>query len=588
MLLDLSRSPCVYNNMASLQARRVRGHTYWHIVQSRRVNGKPRPVPIAYLGKADDLLARLQSSDTLRLRSFAHGAVAALWHQARQLDLAALIDGELHATGRRLSGADLAATKPWQAPVKHDGLTVGQTLTLASIGRACHATSKRGFAGWASTTTLGELAGVDPERLTSQHFWDQMDQLPVEGIARIERALTQRLLPELELPLDTLLFDATNFFTFIASTNGHCTLPARGHNKQKRDDLRQVGVALLCSRRTGLPLFHQTYGGAKADATCFAELLPAIRQRLVELHQDVTGLTIVFDKGNVSRDNQHLVDDAKLHYVTGLTAASQPALVEEANPLLSPVLLPDGETVPAYRTRRKIWDTERTAIVLLSERLRQGQMRGVLQHAASAQRWLDDLAQTLRRGKQKRDRARLQRDIEVRLHGRQHLGEVLHYELTGQDPKLALTYQFDQPAFDALARDKLGRVVLVTDRDDWTTAEIIAAYHGQSQIEAVFAHLKDPFHLALRPQFHWTDQKLHVHVLICLLGYVLACTVFRRARHAAAPYASMESLLDALALVRRVTVARSATGKGPMRITTQLEAVEPSLTPLLAPLGVTP
>jgi hypothetical protein len=134
----------------------------------------------------------------------------------------------------------------------------------------------------------------------------------------------------------------------------------------------------------------------------------------------------------------------------------------------------------------------------------------------------------------------------------------------------------------------LGRVVLMTDHDAWSTAEIIAAYHGQSKIEAVFAHLKDPFHLALRPQFHWTDQKLHVHVFTCILGYVLACTVFRRAQRAGAPYASMESLLDALALVRRVNVARSATGKGPMRVTTQLEEIEPTLAPLLSNLGVTP
>jgi transposase len=588
-VLDAGIMPTVYNNiMASLQARRVRGHTYWHIVESRRINGKPRPVPIAYLGKADDLLARLQAADTLRLRSLAHGDVAALWHQARQLDVAGLIDRELLATGRRYAQRSLGAAIPWQAPSKNDGLTVGQTLTLASIGRACHATSKRGFAGWASTTTLGEVAGVDPARLTSQHFWDQMDQVPVESIARIEREITQRLLPELELPLDTLLFDATNFFTFIASTNTHCALPARGHNKQKRDDLRQVGVALLCSRQTGLPLFHQTYGGAMADATCFADVLPAIRQRLLELHRDVAALTIVFDKGNVSRGNQQLADDTKLHYVTGLTVASQQALVDQANRQLAPVVLPSGETVPAYRERRKIWGRERTAVVLLSERLRQGQMRGVLQHAASAQSWLEDLAQTLRRGKQKRDRARIQRDIEVRLRGRQHLREVLRYELTGQDPTLALTYQFNQPAFDALAQHTLGRVVLMTDHDEWSTAEIIAAYHGQSKIEAVFAHLKDPFHLALRPQFHWTDQKLHVHVFLCILGYVLACTVFRRAQRAGAPYASIESLLDALALVRRVNVARSVTGKGPMRVTTQLEAIDPALAPLLSILGVTP
>jgi transposase len=566
--------------MASLQARRVRGHTYWHIVESRRINGKPRPVPVAYLGRAETILARLQDAGTLRLRSHAHGAVAALWHQAKQLDLAGIIDRELSAA------AQVPGEPAHRPPVTNDGLSVGQTLALGCIARACRAVSKRGFSDWAATTTLGELAGVDTARLTSQHFWDQMDQVPVESIPRIEKALTQRLLPELEAPLDTLLFDATNFFTFISSTNTRCTLAARGHNKQKRDDLRQVGIALLCSRHGGLPLFHRTYGGAVCDSACFAEVLPAMRERLVELQRDVDSLTLVFDKGNVSRDNQKLLDDAAWHYVTGLSAAAQQGLVAEANAQFSPVILPDGQTVQAFRQERVIWGKRRTVVVLISERLREGQMRGVLQHAASAGRWLEELARTLGRGKQKRDRARIRRDIEVRLQGRQHLQEVFRWELSGEDPALSLRYHFDQRAFDELARDKLGRVVLVTDRDAWSTAEIIAAYRGQSNIEAVFSHLKDPLHLTLRPQFHWTDQKLRVHVLICLLAYILAWRVLREVRRAGAAYTSIETLLDALARVRRVQVARSVTGKGPLRITHQLEEVDPALAPFLPSLGV--
>ena len=49
--------------MASLMAKTVRGHTYWQIVESRRLNGKPRPIVLAHLGKADDLLRRLQHAD---------------------------------------------------------------------------------------------------------------------------------------------------------------------------------------------------------------------------------------------------------------------------------------------------------------------------------------------------------------------------------------------------------------------------------------------------------------------------------------------------------------------------------------------
>ncbi len=575
----------VYTTMASLQAVRAKGHTYWRIVESRRVNGKPRPVPIEYLGRTADILARLQGSEALRVRSRSHGAVAALYSLCCELDVAGIIDRHLVAAGRRLRSSQKRRHES-TAPQKRDGLTVGQSLALVAIGRACRATSKRAFADWANTTTLGELAGVNVDRLTSQHFWDQMDQLPVELIGPIEQELIAEVLKRLQLPLDTLLFDATNFFTFIASANGRCELPARGKQKQKRNDLRQVGVALLCSRQHGIPLWHRTYGGNVADATCFSEALPALEQRLRELGLDVDSLTVVYDKGNVSRDNQRQVDDSRLHYVSGLTVASQRNLVDEANPLLACVELGEGETISAYRTRRQIWGADRTLVVLVSERLREGQMAGVMQHVTKALQWLSEQAAVLQHGKQRRDRARIQRDIETHLQGRQHLSELIRFQLTGEDPRFTLIYQFDQAAFEMLAQNTFGRLVLMTDRHDWTTSEIIRAYHGQSAIEAVFAHLKDPMHLALRPQRHWTDQKLHVHVFTCVLGYLLASLLHLRARRAGAPHASTESLLDALEKIRRATVIRQTTEASKPRLTTQLEEMGPGALQLIEMLKI--
>ena len=573
--------------MASLQAVRVKGNTYYRLVACRRINGKPTPVLLAYLGKADDIQKRLEGADEARVRSWSHGAVAALYGLARELRIPEVIDRHLSKSGRRLRPS--CKTSGPLPPKMNDGLTVGQSLTLVAIGRACCATSKRAFAEWARTTTLGQMANVAVDRLTSQHFWDQMDQIPVELIEPIERDLIADVVQRFQIPLDTLLYDATNFFTFIASSNGRCELPARGKQKQKRNDLRQVGVALLCSRQHGIPLWHRTYGGNVADATCFSEAFPSIEQRIADLHRDIESLTVVYDKGNVSRVNQRHVDKSKLHYVSALTVASQHELVDHANPLLAPVEIAEGEAVPAYRTHREIWGADRTVVVLCSERLRQGQMAGVMQHVAKAQQWLSQLADTLRRGKQRRDRARIERDIENYLKGRQHLGEVIRFKLPGKDPHLALTYEFDQAAFDALARDTFGRVVLMTDHHDWSTAAIIRAYHGQSAVEAVFAHLKDPAHVALRPQHHWTDQKLHVHVFTCVLGFLLANLLHLRARRANAPYASIESLLDALGRVRRAMIVRRSaarTGKRAERVTYQLEQIEPDIAPLLPVLGV--
>jgi transposase len=304
--------------------------------------------------------------------------------------------------------------------------------------------------------------------------------------------------------------------------------------------------------------------------------------------QGLKSLTIVYDKGNVSRTNQSLVDTSNLHYVASLSAASQRSLVAEANPKMQPVVLDHGEEVLAYRTRRLIWGAERTAIVLLSERLREGQRRGILQHVASAQRWLSRLDQTLKRGKQRRDRARIQHDIDARLRGRQHLRRVLKVDLSRDSKaRLALSYAFDQTALAALDADSLGRIVLITDRDDWTTADIIHAYRGQADVEAVFAHLKDPVHIALRPQFHWTDQKLHVHVFTCILGYLLVRLLHLRARKTIGYPHGMERLLEDLEAVRRVTVLRSSGRKGRPRVTTQFEECDPELTAFLASVGAT-
>jgi len=268
-----------------------------------------------------------------------------------------------------------------------------------------------------------------------------------------------------------------------------------------------------------------------------------------------------------------------------VTAASQRALVDEANARMAPENI-DGEQVPTYRARREIWGAPRTAIVLVSKRLQDGQARGVMQHAASAAKWLDDLAATLARGRQRRDRAQLQRDIEARLRGRQFLGRVVKFELEGEARKLSLSHTFDAAAFEHLRDKELGRIVLITDRHDWPTAEVVRTYRSQARIEGVFRAWKDPFHLSLRPQFHWTNQKIRVHVLVCVLAYLLARVLLLRAERTGCPVDSIRTLVDQLAEVRRATVARPEPD-GTWQLTTQLEEMDEPTAKLWQALGPT-
>ena len=241
--------------MAYLKPKNIHGQTYWYIAESRRVAGRVKTITLAYLGKADDVLKRLQSPDMTadHLKSFEHGAVAVLLSLADRLELVRLIDRYPEPPAHGQPARQL--------------LSVGQTLLLAALGRALHPTSKAGWADWAKKTTLGKLWGFDPTRISSQFFWDQMDRLPREALPAVQAELARRVLDRFGVSGESLFYDVTNFHTFIDSRNDHCDLPQRGKNKQKRNDLRQFQVGMLVSRDGWVPLLARLYRGNHNDVT---------------------------------------------------------------------------------------------------------------------------------------------------------------------------------------------------------------------------------------------------------------------------------------------------------------------------------
>jgi transposase len=79
--------------------------------------------------------------------------------------------------------------------------------------------------------------------------------------------------------------------------------------------------------------------------------------------------------------------------------------------------------------------------------------------------------------------------------------------------------------------------------------------------------VKDPTHLAVRPQFHWTDQKLRVHIFICLISYILARLVHHEARTRCGWTGSLSGLLNHLGRTRLAMVMQAAAQRGKQKIT---------------------
>jgi len=563
--------------MATIQPKMSRGHKYWYIVESRRVDGKPRPIVLEYLGKAETLLRRLQqgNGERLKIKSHSHGAVAALLVIARKLDVVATINR--YVQSQRSYWPD--------KPLRHH-LTVGITLLLAAIGRVCMPTSKRGWWTWAQTASLEYLLRVSLSKVDSQHFWDLMDCLPEDAIEKVELDLLRNLQQHYDLGDDTLFYDTTNFYTFVDTENTRCDIAQRARNKQKRHDLRQVGLALVVTRRDFIPLFHHTYRGNMSDSTVFRQVVGHIKRRLNDLDMDMEKHTLVFDRGCNSKQNLALVSRLKLHYVGALTPSQHLDLIQDAEAHFSPVTVGD-KTLSLYRDKRVIWGAERTVVVFISEKLKAGQLRGIYQALKKRKRVLGKIQRSLTNPRaKKRTREKLVSTIDHLIEG-QFMKDLLTYDLAEQgDGRFSMTYRTNKEKLDQL-EDNLGFRILMTDRHAWSSEAVVAAIHGQSTVEQAFKNIKNPYHLAITPEFHWTDQKIRVHYFSCVLGYLLASLIWREARSKVDFTGTLDTLLDTLNNIRLTTLLEMSGKRGTPKATRQIEEMTDDQSRLMHGLNLT-
>jgi transposase len=412
-----------------------------------------------------------------------------------------------------------------------------------------------------------------------------MDALPVEAIERIEQELLDRVRRRYGLSTDTLFYDTTNFFTFIATTNTRCTLAQRAKNKQKRHDLRQVGLALAVTREDQIPLFHLTYQGNRHDGPVFAGVIERLQQRMLALGLGLEKHTLVFDRGNNSKQNMALIAQAGLHYVGALTPYHHPALVERAEGHFTPVRVQD-QTFDVFRTQDVVWDQQRTLLVFVSERLKAGQLRGLYAALKKAEDGLAQLQKTINAPSQ---RSQKRKDIEVRiaaLVNHQFIKNLIEWSLDETQPgPWKLAFAVNHERLDELEKH-LGLRILMTDRHDWTTSDIIQAFHGQAGVEHAFRNIKNPHHLALRPQFHWTDQKIAVHYFMCVLGYLMTALLWREAKASAQFEGSIDTLLDTLNTIRLAAIMDPSGKRGRHKVTYQLEQLDQSQRTLAQALGI--
>jgi transposase len=557
--------------VASLYPKKIGGKTYWYLREMARVDGKPKMVSERYLGTAAEIAAAVEGREAgvlpERTRHLAFGDVAAAWGMLGELGVIAVID---QAAGPRPAGQPLST---------------GTYLALAALNRLVAPCSKAAFADWWKTTAADRFTKIGAPALDHRRFWDAMHAVTLEQLQEASRQIAARIVQVSGADVSSVALDMTNFATFIATANGKAPIAQRGKAKQKRSDLRLVGLGLVVTRDGGIPLTWHAYPGDKPDVTQFPGMIDQLKTQYeaacaaAGAGAQAADMTVVFDAGQNSEANFAHLAGAGLRYIGSVPASDCPDLT--ALPASKRTIVDKDRFggLTACDTRRIVYGGERRAILTHSPELRDSQARGFDGTTlAKAGKKLDELAATLARGKTRRPRDKVEAEITA-ITSKPWVRRVIRWQLTGDQPKdLRLTWHADPGARAALEEEIFGKHVLITDHDDWPAAEVIAGYRSQSEAEFSFRQLKDPRVVSFSPMHHWTDHNIRVHVFTCVLALQLAHLMRYRARQEGLDL-SVRELLGQLAGIEETVLVYPSTGGRPKarRMTTELTGHQPRL-----------
>ncbi|MHB1459644.1 MAG: IS1634 family transposase [Armatimonadota bacterium] len=528
--------------MATIIKKKKKNQFYYYLVESARIDGKPRIVHQQYLGRAEEIAKKCSRSTDLDTPKYSiaieFGAVCALYEIARELGVIELIDKYVKK--------------------RNQDLSIGAYMLIAAINRAVAPASKLQIADWYAKTMLKRLLPAEKRMLSSQRFWDNMSLLSDTAIEEFENAFTELIVSRYNLATDCLIYDATNFFTYI-DTESESELPQRGHSKEKRFDLKIIGLAMMVTPDFNVPLFHEVYPGNRADAVEFDKALAKLKERFTRVCGAPRSVTLVFDKGNNSGPNIERVfeEDPSFHVVGSLKGSEHKDLLDIPKKQFQPVSEHCYQGVTAYRVQRQVYGKEMTVLVVHNPELLSGQMQGIMHNIEKCVLLLGELQRSLLKrtnGEVTKGRKPTVSSVEKRASDILHpefMVEIFDVTVTADHDGVHLDFAFNNNKLEHIQERFLGKTILFTDNHHWTDERILAAYRSQYHIEDAFKQMKNTKFLHLRPIYHWTDQKIRVHAFYCVLALRLCC-LLQRNLHDHGIDLSLNKMLSSLSEIQQI------------------------------------
>lgn len=515
--------------MVRLDKRKKKGHVYLYLEERAWIDGKSKRLWQVYLGPERRFkdLSKITLKVDIETETIEFGLIAALLMIAKKLGVVEVIN---KCTNKR-----------------DQGLSVGEHVLFAAINRCVEPVSKSHLKEWLETTMLKKIYPKFGSALDSRSYWTHYRYLDDEIVECIGDELNRVLIREFDVDFRNLLYDPTNFFTYINPKRANQALPRHGHSKEGHRTLNIVNFSLFCALDGGIPLLHLIYPGNVHDAKHFKNALESLKRRLNGLKVPPTAITLTFDKGNLSDDAFRFIDEEGLDYIASIRPSTRKELLLIPPEEFEMKELPNGKNLGVkafneekYRTRVKRFEGNSTTskkrdfatygknrrlIALYNPKQAKWQKKNFDKKLKDKLSAIEAFFKDRLNNEYWFKREKVLKKCETVL-GAKKFQNVVDVRVTGKEGELTLSVSQNQAAYEEKMLS-LGKSFLMTSRDDLPAWEVAWAYRQQYIVERAFKMLKNPKWLSIRPAWVRTDPSLKGHSFTCFIGLLLLSLLVR-------------------------------------------------------------
>ena len=451
-----------------------RGHAYYHLVESYRQDGKVKQRVLLSLGRVEE-----NKLEELSKAINKHLETVNVFNLAKEIDIASTyILGPLLVLERMTN--ELGVTEILKKITRdHERLQFDfqKVIFTQLCSRFIKPVSKLAlYDNWIERL----YPGMIDHDIELQHIYRSLDLL-AQHKSEIEKFLYQWEKDLFTINVDVVLYDLTTL-RFESTREDMDELRRFGYSKEMRTDCTQVVLGLLTDTN-GIPLCFEVHPGNTFEGNTLSSIVEKMQKKFA-----IRRFIFIADRGLFSFDNLDHIRNSQGEFIVGLKMGSMEKEVQE----------------DFYQIKNFTWINEELAVYETKLREDRCIITWSKSRAERDRKTREDVIEKIKK-KIAADKKKAKKLITNRNYKK-------YVKIEGKD-QCELNHK-------AIAEEatKDGFFGVITNVTTMSPGEIVMNYKQLWKVEDAFGEIKGT--LKIRPMFHWTDDRIIGHLVLCFLAYL--------------------------------------------------------------------